>query len=102
MLKNCVVCGAEFDAKGKDKSCSAACRRQRRLTTHRAWYRTRPPEYSAKRREHRHERYNDPIRNMIEIEKRRRYRELHREYIRHDQKLRRGRARLTRLLGMFQ
>lgn len=27
MIKNCVICGKEFDAQGKDKTCSVACRK---------------------------------------------------------------------------
>lgn len=57
VLKNCIVCGKEFDAKGRDKTCSPECSkinyREKTKLYNRQWYKDNRVHYREYQREYR-------------------------------------------------
>lgn len=50
VLKNCVVCGKEFDAKGNSKTCSKKCSKERRVKKHYRYHINPEPQKKASRK----------------------------------------------------
>ena len=50
VLKICVVCGAEFEARGRAICCSPACSRERKKETKRKWNKANPDKVNEYRR----------------------------------------------------
>ena len=87
MKKNCVVCGSEFEAKGKGSfkkiTCSQECKRLRRNEWQREWRRS--PKGSAYVKKHRKEYAEQSKLNQRKKmrENREEHNRKHREYMRH-------------------
>lgn len=66
MIKNCVICGKEFEARGSTKTCEGECRKKRNTECKREYMRERmrelrnDPKYRERMREYMRELRNSP------------------------------------------